>query len=98
MICENPLSGNILQLNIITFYSRQCVSQTADMCKIQFQEQLKNMLSQMLIIPLNIQFNDNRFKSIDIKICSLTEMTGKTENITSDVLHNYLLRRRRRRR
>jgi hypothetical protein len=95
MKCENPLSGDILQLNIVTFYPRQCVSQNENMCKIQFQEQLKDILTRMMIIPLNIQFNDNRFKSIDIKICSLTEMTGKTESTTSEESHYYLLRRAR---
>jgi hypothetical protein len=50
------------------------------MCKIQFQKQLKNMFSRILIIPVTIQFDDNRFKNIDIKICSLTEMTGKVES------------------
>jgi len=65
------------------------------MCKIQFQKQLKNMFSRILIIPVTIQFDDNRFKNIDIKICSLTEMTGKIKRTTRENSHCHLLRRRR---
>jgi hypothetical protein len=93
MICENPLSGNALQLNMVALYSRQCASQNKDTCKIQFQEQLKNVLNRMLIIPIKIQFSDNRLKSIDIKICSLAEMTGKSESTVSKESYYYLLKR-----
>jgi hypothetical protein len=95
MVCENPLSGNILQLNIITVYPRQCVSQKENMCKIQFVEQLKNMFSQMLIIPVTIYFDENRFKTVDIKICRLTQITGKTESDNSEESFCHLLSRKR---
>jgi len=62
---------------------------------MQLQEQLKNMFRQMLIIPIVIQFDDNRSKVIDIKICSLTEMTGKIKRTNLEKSHYYLLRRRR---
>jgi len=97
-ICENSLAGDLLQLNIIIFSSRQCVAQKGKMCKIQLEEQLKNMFSRMLIIPVRIQFHDNRFKSIDIKICSRTETTGKAKSTASEESYCHLLRRRRRRR
>jgi hypothetical protein len=96
MICESLLSGNILQLNIITFYSRQCASQNENRCKIQHQEQLKSIFRRLLLIPVTIQFDNNRIMSIDMKICSLTDMTGKVKSIISEESHYHLLRRRRR--
>ena len=77
MICENPLTGNALLLNIVAFHSSRCTAHDEKTCKTDFQEQLKNLLSRLLIIPITIQFGDDRFKTIGIKICSLTEMTGK---------------------
>ena len=59
-----------------------------------FRKQLRNIFSQVLIIPITIQFADNRFKTIDIKLCSLTEMTGKPENTCSRVPQYYLYRTR----
>lgn len=95
MTCENALFGNALQLNIVAFYPRQCASQDENICKIQFQEQLKNILDKLLIIPMTIQFSKNRFKKIDIKICNLIEITGKFKNNISRKIYYYLLGRRR---
>ncbi len=95
ILCESALSGNILQLNLVTYYPRECVSQNGDMCKIQLQKQLKNMFRRMLIISVMIQFDDNRSKGIDIEICSLTEMTGKIKSSIRKESHYHLLRRRR---
>jgi len=81
MICADSLPGNVLQLNLITFYSRQCISQPNNICKIQLIKQLKNVFSRMLIIPINIQLDNNRFKSVAIKICTLREMKGNREYI-----------------
>jgi len=94
MICENPLSGSALQLNIGAFYSRQCASQNGNMCKIQLQKQLKTIFSRVSTIPIKIQFDDNRFRSISIRICSVTEMTGRLESTTSQESSYCLLRRR----
>ena len=80
MICENPLTGNALLLNIAAFYSHKCAAQDGHTCKTQFQEQLKRKFSRLSMIPLTIQFSDNRFETIGIKICSLAEMTGKPES------------------
>jgi hypothetical protein len=49
----------------------------------------------MLIISVMIQFDGNRSEGIDIKICSLTEMTGKIKSSTRKESHYHLLRRRR---
>lgn len=76
IICEKPLSGNILQLNIATYYSRQCPSQNENLCKTQFQKQLKDIFLQILTIPITIQFDDNRYQNINIQLCRLKEMTG----------------------
>jgi hypothetical protein len=81
MICADSLPGNVLQLNLITFYSHQCISQPNDICKIQLLKQLKNIFRRMLIIPINIQFDNNRFKSIAIKICTLRQIKGNREHI-----------------
>ena len=94
---KSLLSGNILQLNIITFYSRQCASQNENRCKIQHQEQLKSIFRRMLTIPVTIQFENNRLLSIDMKICSLTDMAGKVKSIISEESYYHLLRRRSRR-
>ncbi|UJR23071.1 hypothetical protein I4U23_026095 [Adineta vaga] len=70
MTCENPLSGNVLQMNFVVFYSDQCTSQN---CKVQSVEELQNMFKQLAAIPVNIQLNDNRSIDIRMKICGLIE-------------------------
>ena len=51
------------------------------MCKMQLQEQLKTIFSQIPLIPMRVQFDDDRFETIDTKICSITEMTGNIKSI-----------------
>ncbi len=81
MICADSLTGNVLQLNLLTFYSRQCISQSNDICKIQFMKQFKNMFNRMLTIPINIHFDNNSLKSVAIKICTLRQIKGNREYI-----------------
>ena len=76
-MCENPLRGNILQLNIVASYPRRCAAQNEETCKIQLQEELKSIFSRLPIIPITIRFSDDRYKTIDIKMCSLSERTGE---------------------
>lgn len=76
-MCENPLRGNILQLNIVASYPRRCAAQNEEACKIQLQEELKSLFSRLLIIPITIRFSDDRYTTIDIKICFLSERTGE---------------------
>ncbi len=47
------------------------------MCKLTVLEGLKDSLRKLSIIPVKIQFDDDQFKTVDIKICSVTEITGK---------------------
>lgn len=77
MLCDHPLSGNILQLNIVMPHSRPCISNESNTCKDQFLKDLKNIFNRKLIIPITIQFDPNYSKKINIRMCSLTEMTGK---------------------
>jgi hypothetical protein len=76
MICEQALVGNLLQLNIILSYSGSCDYQNA-MCKYDVWEGLKNSLRKLSIIPVTIQFDDDQYKTVDIKICNITEITSK---------------------
>lgn len=78
-MCENPLRGNILQLDIVGSYPRRCAAQNEETCKIQFQEELKRMFSRLLVIPITIRISDDRYQTIDIKLCSLAETTGEFE-------------------
>lgn len=64
---------------MVTLYRRHCKYQDEDMCKIQLQEQLKTIFSQMPLIPLLVQFEDQGFETIDTRLCSITEMTGMTK-------------------
>ncbi|CAF5199898.1 unnamed protein product, partial [Rotaria magnacalcarata] len=66
---------------MVTLYRRHCKYQDEDMCKIQLQEQLKTIFSQMPLIPMTIQFDDDRFETIDTRICSIVEMTEAEEEI-----------------
>ncbi|CAF3452688.1 unnamed protein product [Rotaria socialis] len=85
IICGNPLSGKVLQLNMVTLYRRHCKYQDDDMCKIQLQEQLKTIFSQMPLIPMTVQFDDGRSETIDTRICSIAEMTeAEEETIATD--------------
>jgi hypothetical protein len=68
-------------------------------------EQLENNLSQLLNDTINIQFVDDQFASINVKLCSLTEIIGKKDATNSEEsqlrvshLFLYLCRSRRKRR
>ncbi len=75
-MCEQALVGNLLQLNIILFYSGPC-DYPSEICRLNLWEGLKNSLHKLSIIPVTIQFDDDQFKTVDIKICSITEITSK---------------------
>jgi hypothetical protein len=75
-MCEQALSGNLLQLNIILSYSGPCDYQN-EMCKLNLWEGLKNSLRKLSIIPVTIQLDDDQLKTVDIKICSVTEIISK---------------------
>ncbi|CAF1054101.1 unnamed protein product [Adineta steineri] len=79
LLCDNPLPGNILQFNIVSFYSHHCSSQRNITCRKQFLKEIEIMFNQMLTMPATIQFDNDHFKRIDIKICSITEMTEEDE-------------------
>lgn len=81
MKCINPLSGNILQLNMVTLLLPQCVDRNAGACKNQLQNKLKDLFDRLSNTPLIVQFDDNRSESITMKLCSLTELTGRAEMI-----------------
>ena len=66
-----------LQWHIVTFYSPQCAAQNKDICKEEFQKQLKNKIDRVLSGPITIEYDENLFKTINIKICSVTEVTGE---------------------
>ena len=83
LVCENALSGNVLQLNLIAFYPRQCNAQDENLCKKQFQEQLKDTLNQMLVFSLKIQFDNKQFENIDVQLCDLLEMTMPVKSVKS---------------
>lgn len=74
--CSNPLSGSILQLDVVTLVSSECVNRKENTCKIQLRNQLKNIFSQLSNIALTIQFDNNRSERINIKLCDLMEPTG----------------------
>jgi hypothetical protein len=95
--CEKAFSGNALQLNIVAFYSRQCAAQNEKTCRSQVQEQLQNMFSETPIIPITVRLGNKRFYSLGIKICTLEEVTGKSESTISKASYDYSLRRRERR-
>ena len=76
MMCEQPLMGSLLQLNIILSYSGSCNYQN-EMCKLNLEEELKNNLRKLSIISVTVQFDDNQLKIVNIKICSVTQITSK---------------------
>lgn len=78
MMCNNPLIGNILQLYIIAWSSSQCAYDN-DICKFKLKEQLKNNLSALFNDKISIQFADDQFISMNVKLCTLTEAIGKKE-------------------
>jgi hypothetical protein len=82
-MCKNSLFGNILQMNIITSFSDQCDYEN-DICKAKLMEQLENSLSQLLSDTITIQFADDRFTSINVKLCNLTDIIGKKEVTSSE--------------
>jgi len=50
------------------------------MCKTQPVKELENVFKRISVIPIKIQFNDNRLANVDIKMCTLIEMTGKLKS------------------
>ncbi|CAF1350497.1 unnamed protein product [Adineta steineri] len=77
--CDNPLNGNILQLDTVPLYADECIAQDDDTCKNQLREQLKTIFDQMMIIPMKIQLENNQFENIDMKICHILDINGKKE-------------------
>jgi len=73
--CGNLLSGNILQLDILIFLSRECVDQKINLCKTHLQNELQDIVNQMSTTPVTIQFEDNHSETINIKSCGLPELT-----------------------
>ena len=80
-MCDDPLFGDILQLNIITSFSGQCTSHN-DSCTRKLRQQLQNSLSELVNTSIPIELIDDRPADIYVKLCSLTGATGK-EKITS---------------
>lgn len=78
MTCPNALSGMSLEWQLVTFYSPSCAAQNKDRCKEQFQKQLKNKLALLLSSPITIEYDENSFATLNMRICSLTEITRKT--------------------
>ena len=78
MKCDNPLSGRVLGLELAAFSARDCVSGMEHTCQVQLQNELKDAFDRMLTVPLMIQLNDKSFESINIQICSITELSDKT--------------------
>ncbi|CAF1430287.1 unnamed protein product, partial [Adineta steineri] len=78
-LCDNPLNGNILQLDIVPLYADECIAQDDNTCENQFKEQLKTIFDQMMIIPVKIQLENHQFENIDMKICNILDINGKKE-------------------
>ena len=51
MMREKALPGNILQLNLFVSHLHRCASQNAARCKIQLQEQLKDLFTRVAKPP-----------------------------------------------
>ncbi|CAF4206255.1 unnamed protein product, partial [Adineta steineri] len=83
--CDNPLNGNILQLDIVPLYADECIAQDDNTCKNQLKEQLKTIFDQMMIIPIKIQLENNQFENIDMKICNILNIDGKKEKTKASV-------------
>lgn len=81
MKCTNPLSGNLLQLDIVTLLPSQCLNGKENTCKIQLQNKLKDIFIRMSTISLMVQFDDDRSESISMKLCDLMELIGTVEII-----------------
>ena len=80
MTCESPLSGNVLQMNFVTFYPDQCTSSgETNTCKGQFIKELQDAFNTLADIPMDVEFKDDRSANIRIKICGLAEKTGNNE-------------------
>ncbi|CAF1271781.1 unnamed protein product [Adineta steineri] len=79
LLCDNPLNGNILQLDIVPLYADECIAQDDDTCKNQLKEQLKTIFDQMMIIPMKIQLENNQFENIDMKLCNILNIDGRKE-------------------
>ncbi|CAM4935933.1 unnamed protein product [Rotaria socialis] len=73
MNCENPLHGNILELDLIATFSGQCTDSN-DTCKLKLLEQLKDTLTQHFNIPITVELIDDQSTTIDVKLCNITEI------------------------
>ena len=78
MTCANALSGMSLEWQLVSFYSHSCAAQNKDRCKEQFQKHLKNKLAEWLSSPITIESDENSLATLNMRICSLTEITRKT--------------------
>ena len=66
---------------MVTLLSPECVDRKESTCKNQLQNKLRDLFNRLSNTPLIIQFDDTRSESITMKLCSLTELTGRAERI-----------------
>lgn len=85
-MCEQPLPGNILQVNMITSLSRECASRDEN-CKSKMLEMLKHNLSEVFTASINPQLVDSQLMNIDLKLCNITEKPGMKIMINRTIFH-----------
>ncbi|UJR17248.1 hypothetical protein I4U23_004143 [Adineta vaga] len=77
-ICRNSLYGNILLLHFVTSLTDQCAS-SDEICVNKFVENFKNKIDRIVYFPMIIQFVDDRFSNISMKLCALKELKKAEE-------------------
>ncbi|UJR08389.1 hypothetical protein I4U23_012660 [Adineta vaga] len=70
-ICEDTLSGNILELHIVPSYAVQCTSSDDTKCKSRLVKQLRSMFHRQLSFLLTIQFSDDQSNEVNTKVCDV---------------------------
>ena len=78
--------GSILQLHFVTALTDQCAYQN-ETCTIRLVEQLRSDINRTLYTPLTMQFTSDRSADVNVKLCTLTEMTGERDVSNSQLFY-----------
>lgn len=83
--CDKPLSGYLLQLDLLVPSSQICSNQTDKTCIVRHQKILNDILNRMADTPLDIEFDSTITERIKITLCSIHEWTQEDRIIVESV-------------
>ena len=80
MKCREQLNADLLQLKLIVSPAT-CSHRNERTCQIEIMTKFANIIQQLDIIPISLQFEDGTVERINMKLCRLGASTGNDHSI-----------------